>query len=296
MRINYNLLIIMNGFQKEQLKSLLLDVNVYCLSAKNAVVMNKVSSKDFFQPEIRNWQCAYHGKSKDFICGEIARIARNFNKEEGWDEWDVDGFSWHIGIFSLVCEKAGLVGSFDEAFKTAYRMYINKGLVDEENPEMLFAKAMQYYNGNGVPKNLPKAAMYFEQAAELGDSTAQYNIGQCYEKAIGVAQNDSKALYWYTRAAENGDLEAISNLGMYYYTGKGTSVNYEKAVMYWTKASKQNDARATYNLGVCYREGQGVPIDYDEARQLFNKAIKLGHPTARLALSQLERLINRFGL
>ncbi len=286
----------MNDFQKIQLKSLLQDVDIFCSSAKNAVIVNNVSAKSFFQPEIKNWQRAYSGKSKDFICGEIARIARNFNKEEGWDEWDVDGFSWHIGIFSLVCEKAGLVGSFEDAFKSAYRLYINKGLVEEENPEVLLEKAIQYYIGDGVPKDLSKAAIFFQEAAELGNSTAQYNIGQCYEKAIGVAQNDRKALYWYTKAAENGDLEAISNLGMYYYTGKGTSVNYEKAVMFWTKASKQNDARATYNLGVCYRDGQGVPIDYDEARQLFNKAIKLGHPTARFALSQLERLMNRFGL
>lgn len=118
----------MNDFQKAQLRSLIYDVDVYCQSAKNAVYINKVSSKSFFQPEVGLWQKAYAGKSKEFICKEIARIARDFNNKEGWDEWDVDGFSWHIGIFSLVCERAGFVSSFEEAFKAAYRIYINAGL------------------------------------------------------------------------------------------------------------------------------------------------------------------------
>lgn len=273
-----------------------MDVDVYCQSTKNAVKINNVSQKSFFPSEIKSWQNTYRGKSKDFICSEIARIARNFNKEEGWDEWDVDGFCWHIGIFSLVCEHAGLVDSFDEAFKTAYKMYINNGLVEDENPEVIFAKGMQYYNGDGVPKNLVTAASYFEKAAELGDSTAQYNIAQCYEKAIGVRQSDAKALYWYSKAAENGDVDAISNLGMYHYTGKGTPVNYNKAIQYWIKASRLNDAKATFNLGICYREGQGVPVDYDKAKLFFQKAARLGHPNARLALSQLERLISMLDL
>lgn len=286
----------MNELQKAQLKNLLLDVDVYCTSTRNAVIVNNVSNKEFFPLEIRSWKNAYSGKTKHFICSEIARIARNSNKDAGWEEWDVDGFCWHIGIFSLVCEHAGIVDSFDEAFKTAYKIYINSGLTEQENPEAVFAKGMQYYNGNGVPKNLVTAASYFEKAAELGDATAQYNIAQCYEKAIGVRQSYTKALYWYSKAAENGDVEATSNLGMYYYTGKGTSVNYEKAVQYWTKASRNNDTRATFNLGVCYREGQGVSIDYDKARQLFQKAEDLGHPNARLALSQLDRLTSMFGL
>lgn len=280
----------MNDFQKAQLKSLLFDVEVYCRSTKNALSINNVSSKDYFMQEIKSWQRAYSGKTKDFICSEIARISRNCNKDANWDEWDVDGFCWHIGIFSLVCEHAGLVNTFDDAFKAAYKKYIISGLTEDDNPEVLFAKGMQYYNGDGVQRDLITAASYFEKAAELGDSTAQYNIGQCYEKAIGVKQSDTKALYWYSKAAENGDVEATSNLGMYYYTGKGTPVNYSKAVQYWTKASRNNDARATFNLGICYREGQGVSVDYNKARQLFLKASSLGHPNARLALNQLNRL------
>ena len=45
-----------------------------------------------------------------------------------------------------------------------------------------------YFNGDGVEKDLKKAAEWFEQAKQ-GHADAQYNLGVCYEHGGGVPQD-----------------------------------------------------------------------------------------------------------
>lgn len=294
----------MDFYQRIQLKGLLDDVNVYCMAAKNSAIANKVKDESYFKPEVENWKHFYAGKPFPYVCSEIARLARQANINYQWDELDVDGFCWHIAVFSLICEEADIVPNFESAFKEAYKIYIEETLrIDLEKKDIRalinlsesgdadaqFKLAMAYVNGKDLSKNPSKATYWFEKAAMQGHVIAQYNIGQSYEKGIGVQVNEYKAFYWYMKAAENGDTDAISNVGLFYYLGKGTAIDYKKAVSYWTKASELNDDRATFNLGICYRDGQGVGEDWYKARELFEKAIKLGHPKASSALDQLNR-------
>lgn len=281
------------------------DMNVYCESSRNYVSKNLLNEPGFWE-DVQNWRKRYQNYSIEAIYKEISTAARSVVVDQyKWDEFDVDGFSWAIGVFSLICVKADLIPSFDEGFKKAFILYVNKGLstINQKKKEMeslmhiaesgdadaQFKLAMAYVNGKDLSKNPSKATYWFEKAAMQGHVIAQYNIGQSYEKGIGVQVNEYKAFYWYMKAAENGDTDAISNVGLFYYLGKGTAIDYKKAVSYWTKASELNDDRATFNLGICYRDGQGVGEDWYKARELFEKAIKLGHPKASSALDQLNR-------
>jgi TPR repeat protein len=54
------------------------------------------------------------------------------------------------------------------------------------------------------------------EAAEQGDASAQFNLGQIYRKGKGVAQNDAEAAKWYRKAAEQGHVKAQYNLGVSY--------------------------------------------------------------------------------
>ena len=49
--------------------------------------------------------------------------------------------------------------------------------------------------------------------AELGNATAQYNLGTMYDKGEGVPQNYKAAIKWYTLAAEQGEADAQYSLG-----------------------------------------------------------------------------------
>ena len=84
-----------------------------------------------------------------------------------------------------------------------------------ENPTNAAEQAdlgLAYYDGNGVPKDLEKAAYWFTKAAEQGNAPAQCNLGFCYSKGEGVPQDKNKAIYWYTKAAEQGHAGAQQNL------------------------------------------------------------------------------------
>ena len=100
-------------------------------------------------------------------------------------------------------------------------------------------------------ENTPEETTLYEEvvywcqkAAELGDASAQNNLGFCYEKGEGVAQSYEKAVYWYQKAAEQGYLTAQFNLGVCYENGEGVAQSREKAVYWWQKAAAQGDKNA----------------------------------------------------
>ena len=61
----------------------------------------------------------------------------------------------------------------------------------------------------GIELNRPRvyerdreAAMWWQKAAEQGQSDAQYWLGKSYESGRGVVQHDKEATKWYRKAAE----------------------------------------------------------------------------------------------
>ncbi|KAJ0050212.1 hypothetical protein NL108_014065, partial [Boleophthalmus pectinirostris] len=53
-----------------------------------------------------------------------------------------------------------------------------------------------------------KSVQYLKMAAESGDNTALFFLGQCYEKGLGVPQSLSKAFDYYRQAAKAGNKQA----------------------------------------------------------------------------------------
>lgn len=50
-----------------------------------------------------------------------------------------------------------------------------------------------------------QALWWFEQAAELGHPEAQINMGLAYQNGEGVERDLEKAAYWYGKAVEQGN-------------------------------------------------------------------------------------------
>lgn len=63
----------------------------------------------------------------------------------------------------------------------------------------------QYENGQGIEKDLGKAAYWYQKAAEQGVDGAQYNLGICYYYGKGVTIDVQKAKYWLKKAADQGN-------------------------------------------------------------------------------------------
>ena len=73
---------------------------------------------------------------------------------------------------------------------------------EQEEPEAMFALALEYREWGLVEKNDALFMHWLRKAAEEGDEAdAQYLLGACYEHGNGVPQDLNLAREWYERAA-----------------------------------------------------------------------------------------------
>ena len=77
-------------------------------------------------------------------------------------------------------------------------------------------------------------------AANQGNATAQYNLGNLYTNGKGIEKNYIKAAEWYKKAANQGYTDAQCYLGNCYWLGRGI---FKSPVLayYWLSISYYND-------------------------------------------------------
>ncbi len=78
------------------------------------------------------------------------------------------------------------------------------------------------------------------------------------------------ALRLWRPLADLGNVSAQFNLGLMYKNGEGVPQDYAKALKWYRKAADQGNAGAQTNLGLMYENGEGVPQDYVEAHKWLN--------------------------
>lgn len=84
--------------------------------------------------------------------------------------------------------------------------------------------------------------------------------------------NYKTALKVWMEAAEEGDSEAQTNVGEIFERGLGGEPNYEAAVIWYTKAAESGNSRAQFNLGTLYEQGLGVEKDRLKALNWYRRA------------------------
>ena len=80
--------------------------------------------------------------------------------------------------------------------------------------------------------------------ADLGDASAQFNLGNAYASGTGVAKDQSEAVSWWRKSAEQGDDDAQFSLGNAYYFGNGVAEDLEEALQWFLLAGERGDADA----------------------------------------------------
>ena len=144
-----------------------------------------------------------------------------------------------------------------------------------------------YQSGEGVPKDLRKAAELYQKAADQGGAMAQNNLGTLYQSGQGVPKDLGKATELYQKAADQGNAFAQNSLGVLYQSGEGVPKDLRKAAELYQKAADQENAIAQANLGWLYQSGRGVPKDLRKAADLYQKAADQGNAFAQNALGWL---------
>ena len=148
-----------------------------------------------------------------------------------------------------------------------------------------------YFKGNGVKRDLEKAAKWYYEAiqrgkdevkenfysfyskqlekyAKSGDAQAQYEVGCAYQKGDGVDRNVKTAAEWFLLAGEQGHEKAMDKFHSFY------SKELEKR-------AKSGQARAQYELGNCYLNAIEIDRDAEEAAEWYKKAMMQGHEQAK---------------
>lgn len=170
-----------------------------------------------------------------------------------------------------------------------YQMSIDwyKKASDLGHPKAASHVGYQYSIGQGVIKDLKKAAEYYKIAAERGSATGQRHYAICLIFGDGVEQNQKEGFYWANESAQQGDIKGLDLLGQCYVNEIGTTQDLKKAYECFLKAAEEGYTNAQINLGVLYENGYYVTKDLGIAVMWYRKASDQGDPTAHSYLGYM---------
>jgi len=104
---------------------------------------------------------------------------------------------------------------------------------------------IRHLTGRGVPiEDAVQARNWFLKAADQGNSTAQFWLGEMFSTGWGIPEDKARAAIWYRKAAEQGLATAQFALGNMYENGRGAPLNHKEAVKWIQKAANQGLAPA----------------------------------------------------
>lgn len=121
--------------------------------------------------------------------------------------------------------------------------------------------------GRGVPKDLQKAAHWFEKASAQGHRAAAYHLGNMYDTGDGVAVNKALTVKYYDISARQGFHEAQFELAFNHEFGQGTPRNRQMAIFWLTQAQRQGDGLAGWTAS--FLKNPRTP-HFQNAKQLRN--------------------------
>ena len=133
-----------------------------------------------------------------------------------------------------------------------------------------------YFNGHVVSKDQKKAASLYAKAARQGHAEAQRQLADSYFMGDGIPEDRKKANILYFNAAKKGNVDAQYCLANNYLKGDGVIKNPNKALNWYARAAELGNAYAQYYIGSAYFTGDGVPKNYKKAQHWLSKSIKQG--------------------
>ena len=134
-------------------------------------------------------------------------------------------------------------------------------------------------------EKIRKAAAWLSEAAEQGNSFADYALGKLFGDGVLLAKDMEKAFFHLGRAAEAGNVYAQYRLGRWYLTEEYKDIR--KAVRYLTLAADQNNDLATYRLGKLYLAGEEVFKNTELAMMYLEASACAGNQYAQYMLGKL---------
>lgn len=132
--------------------------------------------------------------------------------------------------------------------------------------------ALMFETGQGVTRDLARAAELYGQACQLGDMEACTILGSMYHSGQGVARDMARAVSLHEQACDGGELTGCEALGLLHETGAGVLQDFTRAATLYREACDAGLASACSRLGMIFQNGSGLPANPDAALELFAQA------------------------
>lgn len=140
------------------------------------------------------------------------------------------------------------------------------------------------------PPSPQLSTRYFRKAAEAGNPSAQYKLGEHYEKGIGIGRSDREAYRWYRASAETGNRYAEFKVGEFLENGRGTRRDAQEAARWYGRAARQGNPWGYHMLGFMLADGKGVARDEELATRYLEISVReTGDHWAKWRLAKLVR-------
>ena len=260
----------------------------------DGVVANKNKAAQWYYKATMGNNAEAKAKLYSFYSKELEKYAKSGDAqaqyEVGMDFYEGEGVEKNTEIAAKWFLSAKTQGH--EAATAKLYSYYSKSLeaaAKGGDAQAQYEVGMDYYEGNGVSKNVATAAMWFDKAktqghematnqfysyyskllegyAKQGEAKAQYYTGLAYLDGLEIAQNKSKAAKYFYASALQGDVAAKAKLCSFY----------SKEL----KKFAQIDVDAQYAIGLAYYKGDGVKKNSEVAARYLAQAMDNGNKDA----------------
>ena len=140
-----------------------------------------------------------------------------------------------------------------------------------------------------APEQTARAVELLTKAAEHGNGSAAFMLGQLYLSGTTLPHDPAAAVQWLERAALGGNQYAQYRLGKLLLQGENVPKDADGAVRWLTTSAEQGNQYAQYALGKLYLLGEEVPEDREAARQWFQRAAEHGNQYAQYFVEHMGR-------
>jgi TPR repeat protein len=170
------------------------------------------------------------------------------------------------------------------------------------DPQKQYEIGRLYELGQGVDKDLKRAADWFSKAAEQGNADAEVQLGALYDRNVfydnqnSVAHDDRVAITWYRKAIAQGNVLAMRYLANVYqahaYDGgeNPNTLPYLRQTLEWmSKAAAGGDAEAQDRMAVWYSgfgTNKAVAPDAKLCMEWTQRAASQGNQSSELRLGK----------
>jgi TPR repeat protein len=129
-----------------------------------------------------------------------------------------------------------------------------------------------YYNGEAVDKDLALAADFYRRGCDAGEGRACAWLGYLYENGQGVQVDLARATDLYGQGCAAADAWSCNQLGNFHRLGRGVEKDLARAASFYQLACQHGNMAGCGSLAILYQTGQGIETDLDRALELFIQA------------------------